>query len=350
MPTHRRGLLACARIVQACSWAGPNIEVIVRDNSGDAEKRKLLETVRNDHCNIIFAGPCESLENFSEILRIAKGEFVFCVADDDYCFDHGIAAVPQMLDQFGGNPAVIGMTGAYAVENSQGSAVVAYPDVDSDDVATRINGYLNYTGANVLVYSVLRRALVERLFAFMNAMPHYFSFHDQIHCLIYLLSGKFLRLKRLLYLYDVGIWEAPESAQQRDLDFYKVAGLDPAINKLHWFLCGFEGAVLALNAEMFSHVPQPQRQKVADRWFSAMFARFVSQKRLAFDSAFGGEADRLCEKLRTSTGQLSFQGMLAEISGFIALSSPQQAERYFAFWDGVINRRTQTPPRRAAAS
>jgi len=31
--SNRTGLLACSRIAQACSWAGPNLEVIVRDNS-----------------------------------------------------------------------------------------------------------------------------------------------------------------------------------------------------------------------------------------------------------------------------------------------------------------------------
>ena len=33
------------------------------------------------------------------------------------------------------------------------------------------------------------------------------------------------------------------------------AGLDPAINKLHWFLCGFEGAVLVRNSDMFPELP-----------------------------------------------------------------------------------------------
>ena len=42
LPTHRHDLLAISRIVQACSWARPDIEVIVRDNSGNAEKRDLL--------------------------------------------------------------------------------------------------------------------------------------------------------------------------------------------------------------------------------------------------------------------------------------------------------------------
>ena len=78
--------------------------------------------------------------------------------------------------------------------------------------------------------------------------------------MLYLLNGKFVRLNRLLYLYDVGVWEAADTAQKRDVDFYEDAGLDPAINKLHWFLCGFEGAVLVRNSNIFPDYPLAQRQ------------------------------------------------------------------------------------------
>src|ERR1041384_4361563 len=93
MGTNRADLLACSRIAQACSWAGPNIEVIIRDNSGDVKKRALLPHFRRDNCNIIIAEPCDALTNVSEIIKLAKGEFIFLVADDDFCFDHAISAI-----------------------------------------------------------------------------------------------------------------------------------------------------------------------------------------------------------------------------------------------------------------
>jgi hypothetical protein len=341
--TNRTGLLACSRIAQACSWAGPNLEVIVRDNSGNAEKRAQLAHFRRDNCNIIIAEPCDGLTNFSEILRLAKGEFVFLLADDDGYFDRTIASLPSVLDQYGKDPSVVGVTGAYAIETSQGSSIISYQNVESDDVATRVAGYLSYSGANIMHYAPMRRDIVQRVFAFMNTLPFYFSFHDQIVCLLYLLHGKFVRLKRLLYLYDVGPWEAPDSAQKRDIDFYKDAGLDPAINKLHWFLCGFEGAVLVRNSLEFPDYSLAQRQVITDSWFSMMFMRFKSQSRLTFDSRFAGEAEKLYAKLLTSTGQLSFQGMLTEICGLIALSSKGNAQRYHDFWDAEINRRKPLP-------
>jgi len=343
LATNRTSLLACSRIAQVCSWAGPNIEVIVRDNSGDLRKRQLLPHFQRDHCNIIIAEPCDGPTNFSEILRLAKGEFVFPMADDDFCFDGAIASLPGVLGKYSKDSSVVGVTGAYAVEGSQGTSIASYQNAESDDVVARVDGYLSYSGPNVFVYAPMRREIVQRVFAFMNELPFYFSFHDQIFSLLYLLNGKFVKLQRLLYLYDVGPWGAAETAQKRDVDFYKEAGLDPAINKLHWFLCGFEGAVLARNSDIFPDYPIAQRQVIADRWFSGMFMRFKGHPRLTFESRFTGEADKLCAKLLTSTGQLSFQGMLAEICSLIALFSKDHAQRYHDFWSAVLNRRAPVP-------
>jgi Glycosyl transferase family 2 len=344
LPTHRHSMLACSRIAQACSWAGPDIEVIVRDNSGDARKRDLLTRFQHDNCKIVTVDPCEPGENFSEILRLATGDFVFCLGDDDLFFDHAIGDLPGAIAQIGADRSFIGITGTYAVETSKETSLASYQNINSDDARTRVAGFLSYQGPNVLFYSVVRRELVNRVFDFMSAMPFNFSFHDQILCMLYLGSGKFFRLQRLMYLYDMGLWETPESAQKRDLDFYKDAGLDPAINKLHWILCGFEGASLIVNSDMPAMLAPAQRQPIADLWFSLMFARFKNVPRLTFGSNLAGEADKLCAKFQSSTGQLSFQNILADISDFISLFSKSGAQSYFEFWDAVINKRA--PPAR----
>jgi len=341
LPTHRSDLTALSRIAQACSWAGPSIEIIVRDNSGNARKRAQIAQFKRDHCTIVSAEPCEPLENFSATLRLARGDFVFCLADDDMFFDRAMAALPALIDRFGGDPGVAGIAGSYIVESSKGSALTVYQKIDSDDVTARIAGYLSYPGANVLAYSPLRRTMLENIFRFMQAMPIFLSFHDQITCLLYLLNGKFVRLPKLIYGYDFGPWEDMQSAQKRDMAFYNAAGLDPSISKLHWFLCGFEGAILIRNGDVFPDHAPAKRQAMADQWFSLMFQRFLSNPRLAFGSQFGAQADALCAKLRTSHGHLSFVDMLSDICHFIALSSPDKAQSYLGFWAGMLKPRRQ---------
>lgn len=200
----------------------------------------------------------------------------------------------------------------------------------------RVSGYLDY-GANVIFYSALRRDMVERVFAFLTSMPFYFSFHDQIQSLLFLLHGKFIKIERLLYCYDVGVWGARETAEDRDIAYYRAAGLDPAINLIHWILCAFEGAVLVRNSTMFPNYPLAQRQAIADRWFAMKFASFVRRSRSAYGSEFKGEAECIRQKLLASTGQLPFEGLLTEICDVFALFSADKARRYYEFWDAQIN-------------
>ncbi len=341
IPTHRSGLLACSRIAQACAWASAEIEILVRDNSGDAQKRALLPQFQRENCKIILAEPCDGPANHAELLRLAKGEFVFTLADDDFCFDRAVGLLPGLIEQCANDAAVAGITGLYAIEAAQGSSVVTYKDLDSSDIVARVTGYLSHSGPNVFAYSVLRRDIALRLFSFNSSMPAFFSFHDQVTCMLYLLNGKFIQLNRLFYAYDVGPWEKPDTAQLRDLDHYKDAGLDPAINLLHWFLCGFEGAALIRNAgDLFPGHPPALRQAIANCWFAVMFARFKRDQRTAFEFGLTREGEALREKLLVSSGQLSFHSMLVEISTFMAKSSPEFALRYMKFWNALIDRRS----------
>jgi hypothetical protein len=348
LPTHRHDLAACSRIAQICAQAGPNIEVLVRDNSGNAQKRDLLghfARMQADTCKILIAEPCSGPENLEELLRLAKGEFVFGLADDDLILDRALAALPGAIEGAAKDRSVVGITGTYLIEGAAGSSLASYQDTESGDPAARVTGYLRYGGPNVLLYSAVRRELVNRVTAFMRSLPFYFSFHDQIINLLYLLHGRFLNLNRLLYVYDVGLWETPETAQRRDLDHYADAGVDPAINKLHWFLCGFEGAALIRNADIFPDYPLSKRQPIADLWFSAMFRRFRSQQRTTFGSDLTPEVDKLCALLLRSTGQMQFEAMLAALAGFMALSSSENAQRYLDFWQAMLVR-----PQPAAAA
>jgi len=342
IPSHRHDLLTCSRIAQACSWASPEIEVLVRDNSGDPQKRALLPQFNRENCTILLAEPCDALSNIAELLARAKGEYVYVVADDDFCFDHAIAALPGLIAQHAGNNSVIGISGIYVVEGSANSAMFEYKDIDSDDVLLRLAGYLSNFGPNVLAYSPVRRELWLRVFSFIRSMPGLLSFHDQVASLLYLLNGKFVRLNRLMYLYEHGPWQNPITAQQEDIRFARSAGLDASICMLQWFICGFEGAVLVRNAdELFPDYPLALRQVIADRWFAMMFARLKSDNRIAPGAKYATEGAALRARLLVSTGQLSFQDMLAELCGFMALGSPDVAQRYSNFWTAVINRRAR---------
>ena len=180
--------------------------------------------------------------------------------------------------------------------------------------------------------------MVERTYNVLTSMPIYLSFHDQIQSLLFLTFGKFIQIPRILYAYDMGVWEKTETAEQRDVDYLTAAGLDPVINTLHWLLCAFEGAVLIRNSDIIPDYPLAQRQAMADQWFSVKFGGFVRDSRSTFGSQFAGEADKIRARLLASTGQLSFEGLLTEICNVLALFSRDKAQHYFEFWNAQINR------------
>lgn len=345
LPTHRHDLLALSRIAQACSWARPGIEVIVRDNSGNAEKRAALKHLQHDNCTIVSVDECEPRENFVETLRLAKGDFVFLLADDDMGFDRAVAALPGVIDKIASDPSFVGIAGPYVVEASSGSVVINYKNIDAADPTARVAGYLTENGPNVLFYAALRRETVNRIIGFAENLPIYCSFHDQVLSLLYLLNGRYHLLPRIFYLYDFGEWEVAESAQKRDIEFYTSSGLDPAANLLHWFLCAFEGAVLALHSDAFPAHPPAQRQAIANLWFSTMFARFKNSKRLTFGSKHTGEVEQACARLQSMAGSVTFDVMLTEICAVIGTFSKQKATDYFDYWDATLKRRK--PPVRA---
>lgn len=339
IPSNRDNLAAYSRIAQACSWANPSLEVIVRDNSGSAAKRQLLAQIERENCQIIVVEPCEPRENWTQLFGQAKGEFVFFLSDDDVCFDRAIAALPGIIAGVVDDRSVAGIAGTCAIETSQGTSIFAYPNIDADDPLARISGYLSSDGPNVLLFSPIRRQVMQFSLDLANAMPFSFSFSDQIISLLYLLSGKFSRLKRLMYVYDFGNWEIAETAQLIDLDYYTAEKLDPAINKLHWFLCGFEGATLIRNLNTLPNYTMAQRQAMADLWFSTMFIRFKNHKRQSYSSALLQDADVLCEKWKSAAGRLSFHDMLVDICEFMALSSKDNSLKYYAFWNAILNKR-----------
>lgn len=347
MPTHRHDLLALSRIAQACSWARPNVEIIIRDNSGNAEKRAALKFMQGNNCRIVSVDECDARENFTESMRMAQGEFVFVVADDDMSFDLAIASIPGILDRIGKDKSIVGIAGPYVVEAAAGSVVINYKAIDSDDPAARVAGYLTENGPNALFFAVLRREAVLKMVAFIEGLPVLCSFHDQIMSMLYLLTGKYHLLPRLFYLYDFGLWESAETAQQRDVGYYALSGLDPAINLLHWFMCAFEGAVLALHSDAFPAHPPAQRQSIANLWFSTMFLRFKNNKRLTFGSKHTAEVEKAAAKMQAMAGTVTFDVMLTEICAVLKIFSEEKAKDYFDYWNATLNRRK--PPVRVAA-
>lgn len=335
IPSNRDNLTAYSTIMRACSWGSYDIEVVVRDNSGSAKKKKLLAGIGGENCKIVIAPPCDAMTNFRESLLASTGEFIIFMGDDDFCFDRGIAAIAEAATTHADDPSVAGLTGAYALEESHASQIVSYSQIDSADPVERMRGYLGYQGPNLIFYSAIRRSVAAQAWQFMAEHPFKFPFHDQLISLIYLLSGRFLHVGRLIFAYDNGNWDVIDVGAQSDLKFYVAAGMDPAFRRLQWMICAFEGASVILNSRMLENCSLSQRSTVANQWFELMFRRFAGDINFSEQSRFTAQAAALREKFLSGFPNFTLDSILHSICEFIALSSPEKAALYGAFWNSV---------------
>jgi hypothetical protein len=335
VPSNRDSMTADSRIMQACSWASDDVEVVVRDNSGSVRKRALLEGIERPNCRIIIAEPSDANTNFLGGLAASSGDFILFLGDDDGGFDRGIKAIAAAAIRYADDLSVAGITGAYVLEQSDTSHIVSYPKLDSGEVVERLGGYLGYQGPNLIFYSAVRRAALLDTWDFLFAHPFRFPYHDHFFSLIYLLLGRFMHVGRLAFIYDNTNWEAAGVGAQSDLKHYAAAGMDPAIRQLQWMLCGFEGASIILRSRFGAAHTPAQRQAMANQWFEIMFRRFVGDTNTRTDSTLSAEAANLHEKWRQGFPNFTLESLLADICGFISLFSPEKAAAYHAFWTGA---------------
>ena len=141
-------------------------------------------------------------------------------------------------------PNVSAITGVYLVESSRGCGPFSYDGIAEGRPLDRLRSFLNANVANYLYYSALKASVARFCFDFLEVIPAHFSFHDQLLSLSYLAHGAIPRVPRLLYCYDIGEWETMEATLSKDRSMYMKAGLPKEIDRLHWLICGLEGALL----------------------------------------------------------------------------------------------------------
>lgn len=337
MPSHNTDENAKAAIVRAIGLARDGVEVIIRDNSGDRDKRNFFSQipVRCPHGGLVHTEhvpACEHHENLLAVTRAATGDFILFLTDDDMYFERGVREIAESAERCADDATIAGFFGGYVLMQSQGDQIVTYNGIASADPVERVRGYLEFQGPNLLFYSAVRNSVARKALEFaLDRHPFRISFNDQLACLLYLLAGKFRNVMRLTFAFDNGHWETPQKAQASDLGFYRLSGLDPAMARLHWLMCGMEGAFLALKSEFAAGCTAEQRGKIAKLWFNTMFARFVGDDR-ACDGPMAASVMLYVRKWRERFPDVKLGELLADVCSLIAMSDKAAAEQYRKFW------------------
>jgi hypothetical protein len=332
VPTNRRSYSAIARILECSALDPTKFEVIVRDNSEDEGKRKLLSSIDSPALRVFTVPNRGAFENPIEALRLASGEFIFFIADDDWFSARGMEQLHSLATQADGDASVACVTGTYFIESSRQAGLFRYQRLDSDDPATRLTAYFEANAPNVLYYSGVRRSLAEFCFEFMERLPYKFSFHDQLISMLYLALGRTLQLDRVVYFYDLSEWETHEKSLSKDRAMYVQAGLPLEIDRLHWLLCGMEGGFL-LNSRLLAERGRYDRKQLSDLWFANMFARFKHHYReTGYESNLMCEGTKRLKEKWIDAAEVNLSELLIDMCDVLESVAPAVADRYFQFW------------------
>jgi glycosyltransferase involved in cell wall biosynthesis len=335
IPSNRKSYSAIARILECASLDPSRFEVIVRDNSEDEAKRALISRIDSPTFRFVTVPNRGAFENSVEALRLATGEFVFCIADDDWLSARGIEQLHALAARESDDATVACFTGTYFIQSSTQSGLLRYSDLDSDNAAKRLASYLEARAPNVLYYSAVRRSLATFCFSLLERLPYKFSYHDQLIAMLYLALGRTLQIEQVVYFYDLGEWETWEKSLAKDRAMYVDAGLPLEIDRLHWLLCGMEGGFL-LNSVLLSEKGTYDRKELSDLWFANMFARFKHHNReTGYDSTAINDGTLKLRNKWISEAEVNLNELLFDVCDVLEGADQAGAERYFKFWSSL---------------
>ena len=332
LPTNRTSYAAVARVLDSASLDPDKFELIVRDNSENEHKRALLSKIESPNMRLVTVAGCGAFDNLVEALRLASGEFVYLLGDDDWVSARGLHQLHALAMESEADASVGCVTGAYLLETSNATGFFQYSGLDSPEPLKRLSSYLSANTTNLLCFSAARRSLATFCLAFVGALPYKFSFHDQLISLLYLALGRVLQINRVVYFYDLGDWETPEGSLAKDRAFYNHAGLPLEYDRLHWLFCALEAALL-LKSQLVAEKAHYNTAPLADLWFQTMYHRFKHHNRESgYEQTIANVETLKFRKALLSQPTVDLNGLLLDLCDLLEIADKAGGERYFSFW------------------
>lgn len=334
LPTFRTGPSVLARVCEAVAWGGDEIEVLIRDNSQDPEKKKFLKKLSGPNVRIIFPKPCHAWENLWSLVAEARGEFILPFADDDFLDGDAIPTILETIRRHRDDPSVAGIIGDFMVTGGKFSSFLRFHGLDAATPAGRYAGFIQSGGCSVIVYAMHRAEIFKKVPALFQALPMEFSFHDLVMTSVLFSCGKYVNMERYLYCYGgMGNWNTSEAVIKGDFKYYARHNLQFPTYRLHWLFCAFEGAKIILGNQLAQNITLEERIELARIWM------YDKRRRLAgctwgveMEGSIDATARALWKKWTAERESVQFDEVLADLTEMIACSNPEHAQRYFNFW------------------
>lgn len=333
-PTNRRSISSYARVCELLSLDPKKFEVIIRDNSECEKKSRFLGSLSLENHQILIVPNNGFKENFSEASKLAKGDYLLFIADDDWFFKSGLEMLHELAVNSQNNKSLTALTGTYLVSSSRGIGSMSYSELDSDNPLSRMQGYLN-VGPNLLYYSAYKKNVFHLSWNLLEKLPYAFCHADLLFVIPSLVLGNIASVNTLCYQWDFGEWEGADKAMGKRAGICQAAGLPKEFSVLDKLLTAVEGAML-INSKFLGNYARYDRSEVARLWLQNFFAQYhVCPFQNHFpDSEEKNRVDLFRSKL-FSIGNITLEGLLEEVTGLFSQVDPAGAEKYFKFWSKI---------------
>jgi hypothetical protein len=336
MASHNVGPRINANILNACSVAGDDVEVIIRDNSGNIEKRKFLEKIKNKNCHIILVDECPMDENHKRVIAKAQGEFIALRSDDDAFNSDAMPAMLAEIDKIRNHADIIGTAGITVIDDTKESELSRFNNLEMSDPVERFTNFLKHTKwLSVFQFSALRLSVARDAWDFRWTVPFQISYQDLLANCMMLAQGKVTHLERQTYHYCNLNWRDEAMHRKSNAAFFRNAGLDSSCVRLLWLIACVEGVQTFTRKHPAAALTESQRQSLAGCWYNHWFSSFRHNaiRDKTEDAQFDAQAMRLVQKWMTGERE-DVPKMIADLSEHFSLSSPEIGQRFYNFWQG----------------
>lgn len=219
--------------------------LVVSDNSGDPDKRRLLENA-SPRLRYITPEREGSEANLLNLCAAAETEFILMMGDDDELF---VSPKDQPIDLATVDPAHIGVRPMVAVTNSEGRVIRVKDFAILDDTpSARVMTYnANAKGDNATYYSIFRRRPFVELHRFFFAYhPLKGGYCDWALATTMFATGKMVYDPGTIYKYNHHRWDRRDKIDERMQAIYEDAGLPPNADQFSLLLLYLDLMILAL--------------------------------------------------------------------------------------------------------
>lgn len=330
VPSNRDSLHTIGTILQLANYDVNKYEVIIRDNSESKNKFDILNNLPNTNFKVFFSNHCQAEDNFLELLKLATGEFILFLGDDDRIFWDGLNSIHNKICTNPSKDTKI-YSGSYLITGANRDFIYNYTDLHNEDANQRIINFIN-SKANYIFYSVIETGLYKEMFNFSKSMPCSFSFSDQILTLFLICRSKVFVTDRILFNYNYSEWNTTKKAIEKDRSYYIKNGLDPEIDEIHILLQAIEGYIF-LKSQLNS--AYTNLDTAATFWFTNKFNSFLNNIRSVANS---NNTYKACQELKSSLScktSIDVNKLLLKVCEIMSISNSKLSENYFNFWSKI---------------